>query len=178
MGVVVGVVVPVVAPELVANTNAATSTIDPPGASAHCRAAARPATTANAPIAADTAIVPRNEWLTTRPVATGSTMSAAMRSTPTTRIAATTVTAVSTASSALPAPTGMPATRADSSSTTIANSARPNSAIAATIPMPRMTITRTSDASIVRIDPNRYGTIASPPLPARLASTTPAAMPP
>ena len=32
--------------------------------------------------------------------------------------------------------------------------------------------------SIVRIDPNRYGTIARPPLPARLASTIPAAMPP
>ena len=135
--------------------NAATSTIDPPGASAHWRAAARPATTENAPTAADTAIVWRNERLSTRPVATGSTMSAAISSTPTTRIAATTVTAVSTASSALPKPTGIPATRADSSSTTIANRARPNSAIAPTITTPSSTMTCTSDESIVRIEPNR-----------------------
>ena len=63
----------------------------------------------------------------------GSTISAATSSTPTTRIAATIVTAVSTASSVLSASTGRPATRADSSSTTIANSARPANASVATM---------------------------------------------
>ena len=57
--------------------------------------------------------VPRNERASSRLVATGSTMSAATSSTPTMRIAATTVTAVSTASIALSARAGIPATRAD-----------------------------------------------------------------
>ena len=59
-----------------------------------------------------------------RAAATGSTMSAATSSTPTMRVAATIVTAVSAASSAFSALTGRPITRADSSSSPIANHAR------------------------------------------------------
>ena len=92
---------------------APTSTIAPPAASAHCRAAARPSTADSTPTPTAPNSVPRNERARSRLVATGSTMSAATSSTPTMRIAATTVTAVSTASSALSARAGIPATRAD-----------------------------------------------------------------
>ena len=93
------------------------------------------------------------------------------------RIAITTVTAVSTASIVLSERAGMPATRAESSSSTTASNARPVNAMATTITAPRPMTVHTSLAVAVRIDPNRYGwrfvLVAD-----RLASTTPAAMPP
>ena len=110
-------------------------------------------------------------------MATGSTISAAISSTPTMRIAITTVTAVSTASIALSARAGTPATRAESSSSTTASRARPVTAIAATITAPSAITVHTSLAVAVRIDPNRYGWRLAL-VAERLASTTPAAMPP
>ncbi len=107
-------------------------------------------------------------------------MSAAMRRTPTTRIAATIVTAVSAAKTVLSVSTGSPATRADSSSTTIANNARPATNRVSTITAPSASTTRTSAHVTVRIEPKRYGSTLALPLPvlARLASTTASAMPP
>ncbi|GIU85760.1 MAG: hypothetical protein KatS3mg009_0275 [Acidimicrobiia bacterium] len=88
------------------------------------------------------------------------------------------VTAVSAASTALSPSTGSPETRADSSSSTIANRARPATASVATMTSPSATTTRTSDHVTVRIDPNRYGTTFTAPASARLASTTASAIPP
>ena len=68
----------------------------PTGAPRTARRTADTTPTATAPMR-----VVRNERASKRLVATGSTMSAAMRSTPTMRIAITTVTAVSTASMVL-----------------------------------------------------------------------------
>ena len=111
----------------------------PPAASAHCRAAAKPSTTATMPTAPAPSIVVRKDRATTLLVATGSTMSAATRSTPVTRIAAATVTAVRAARSALSTPTGMPATCAASSSSTTANNPRRVSPIATMISAPNAT---------------------------------------
>ena len=71
----------------------------------------------------------------------------------------------------------MPATRAESSSSTTASNARPVKPIASTMAPPRASTVHASLAVAVRIEPNRYGCrfvfVAE-----RLASTTPAAMPP
>ena len=69
-------------------------------------------------------------------MATGSTMRAATRRMPTTRMAATTVTAARAASRLLSPSTGSPPTRDDSSSSTTANRARPQTATAVTITTP------------------------------------------
>ena len=123
--------------------------------------------------------VPRNDRATTRLVATGNTMSAATSKTPTTRMAATIVTAVKLRASVQRSPTGNPATRADSSSSTIANSARPGD-------QKRHHDHQAEDHDdahvgdvTVRIDPKRYGsTFTLVPAGALLASTTASAMPP
>ena len=80
----------------------------PPAASAHWRAATRPSTADAIPTATAPNSVPRNDRARSRLVATGSTINAATSSTPTMRIAATTVTAVSTASTVLSTPAGIP----------------------------------------------------------------------
>ncbi len=137
------------------NTPAASNTIVPPGARSQMRDAARPATTDATPMATAHRIVPANERASSCPLATGSTIIAAINRMPTICIAATTATAVITASTLLTSPTGRPATFDQSSSVTTAKSTRRSTSIATTMAAPSATISTTSCALTVSGWPNR-----------------------
>jgi len=137
-----------------AKTPTATRTMVPPGASPHARAALSPATTDAIPMATDHAITPR--WRAGEHLAPGDGQhhQRGHSRIPTTRMAATMVTATSTASTALRARTGRPATVDHSSSTPWrtwpdrqTDRADDHEASTAT--------TTTSPRSTVRIEPNR-----------------------
>src|SRR5690606_31247201 len=115
---------------------------------------------------------------TSRAAATGTTIRALINSTPTPRIEITTVSAVSLASTRLSRITGRPPARANSSSLLTANNAGPNTVVALSTTAASTAKTARSDTDVVVIVPNRYWVRLRPPDGARLASTTPPAMPP
>src|SRR6185436_18354420 len=97
--------------ETTANTAAAMRTIVPPGAVPQILDAANPAITEDTLTAIDHRSVERNDRARICPLATGSTIIAAISRMPTIRMAATTATAVNTASTLFTNPTGRPETR-------------------------------------------------------------------
>src|SRR5207249_11590674 len=111
----------------------------PPGARPQARAAINPITTDATPTPTAPPMAPRNDRANNRLVPSGRTINAATNSTPTSRMAATMVTEVSTASRELSPATGNPDTLAASSSTVVANSARPATRIAPTMTAPSPT---------------------------------------
>jgi hypothetical protein len=108
---------------------------------------------------------------------TGSTISAAIRRTPTMRIETATVSAASTATTALSSPIGAPATRAPSSSRTAAKSGRRSRPTVRSPATPSKVTSATSPRVTVRIEPNRYWNRLTSSLPASETRTTPSASP-
>lgn len=88
-------------------------------------------------------------------MATGTTISALISSTPTARMAIVTVTAVATASSRLSVRTGRPETRAYSSSWQTAKRAGRSASMVTPIAMPSTAMVVRSCGEIVVSDPNR-----------------------
>src|SRR5918996_3249432 len=109
---------PLVATATRAKVAALIRTIVPLGARSHTREAARPPTTEPIPTPVDHSSVPRKDLARSWPLATGSTIIAAIRRIPTILMAATTAPAVRTARSPLSIATGSPATLDQSSSVT------------------------------------------------------------
>lgn len=110
---------------------------------------------AKRPSAIAAVIVLRKPRVTCCAVATGTTISALISSTPTARIAMVTVIAVVTAISRLRVRTGRPETLAYSSSWLTAKSAGRSAIMATRIAPPRITMVVRSVAEMVVSDPNR-----------------------
>ena len=122
---------------------------------------------------------PLNDLATSWLVAFGTIMSALMSSSPTTRMATTTVVAVSTASTMLSGRTGSPTARAYSSSLATAKRRGRRAQVVTEMSRARAAKTYRSVRWVVRIDPKRYFMrFAGVPLDDLLMMTTPAAMPP
>lgn len=131
------------------------------------------------PIATAIAKVAAKLRLSCCAAATGTTIRADTRSSPTTRIATVTVTAAVTAVSRFRARTGRPVTRANSSSWLTANSWRRRPRVTSTTKAARTQIAVTSDSETVDSEPKRYEVrLAFEPVGARLMNITPPAIPP
>src|SRR5690606_30905160 len=141
--------------------------------------ASSPPTAATVPNSIASSIVVRNPRVSCWLVATGITMSALTSSSPTTRMAITTVSAAVTATSMLRNRTGSPLALAISSSWQSTNSSLPNTATTPSTSTASPPMIQMSSAVTLAMAPNRYElSLALLPPGAMPMSMTPPAMPP
>lgn len=131
------------------------------------------------PITTASVKVTANDFVSCCAAATGTTISALTRSSPTTRMATVTVTAAVTAMSRFSARTGSPVTRANSSSWLTAKSCLRSPSVTRITKAARTQMAVTSLCETVASEPKRYDErLAFEPVGERLISSTPPDMPP